>query len=242
MNERSTRIIGAYAVVAAIIATIVAPLLALSYFAIPDGIGSLDQGSVAAWAEPARSHLAGLVTWSSPDRVYATYVQVLGLCFPGLYLCARVVRSRRPAALGGVERWGWRLALAGYAIAGACLLVVSAMLVVADPNGDAVNTVFLAGMLPGMLLAVVGSSVLGIGLIRSGAVARVTGWLLALAIPLMVVGSGVLGHNSLGMAPLLIAWAVPGWHLARNEPIVGASSRRPTGNLATSDNSFSGSA
>ena len=74
------------AVGAAIAAVIISPLLALSYFGIPDGEGSLEQGSIAAWADPARTHLSGLLTWASPDRVYATYVQALGLLFPAVLL------------------------------------------------------------------------------------------------------------------------------------------------------------
>jgi hypothetical protein len=34
----------------------------------------------------------------------------------------------------------------------------------------------------------------------------------------MLLGSDVLGHNSLGMIPLFLAWAATGRHLWRTEP------------------------
>ncbi|MDQ3670566.1 MAG: hypothetical protein M3377_09860, partial [Actinomycetota bacterium] len=37
--------------------------------------------------------------------------------------------------------------------------------------------------------------------------AQAHAWLLALAIPLLVVGSAVVGHNSIGMVPLFVAGA-----------------------------------
>jgi hypothetical protein len=214
MSDRSNRIVGYYAVGAALAAALISPLLALAYFGTPDGAGSLDQGTVAAWADPTRAHLGGLLTWASPDRVYATYGQALGLLFPAVLLCARSVRATRPAAQGRLERWGWRTALLGYAIAALSLAIVSLMEIALNPNSDAVNGVFLAGMLPGMLLSVVGSNMLGIALVRARYVPRATAWLLALSIPLMIAGSGVLGHNSLGVIPLFAAWAVSGWRLA----------------------------
>jgi hypothetical protein len=178
-------------------------------------VGSLKQGSVAAWADPARTQLDGLLTWASPDRVYATYTQTLGLVFPAVLLCALAVRATRPAPEGRLERWGWRISLIGYAIAAISLAVVSLLEIGLNPNGSVVNAVFLAGMLPAMLLSVVGSNILGVALVRAGYVPRATAWLLALSIPLMIAGSGVLGHNSLGMIPLFVAWGVSGWRLAQ---------------------------
>ena len=59
---------------------------------------------------------------------------------------------------------------------------------------------------------------LGIALLRDRYAPRLTAWLLALAFPLMLVGSDVLGHNSLGMIPLFLAWAATGRHLWRTVP------------------------
>ena len=76
----------------------------------------------------------------------------------------------------------------------------------------------MALMVPGMLISVVGSTVLGIALLRAGYAPKLTAWLLALAIPLMLLASDCLGHNSLGLVPLFVAWAAAGRQLWRVEP------------------------
>jgi hypothetical protein len=214
MSERATRWVGRYAVVAAIIAMLVAPLLALSWFATDGGAEALDGRTVAAWAVPARDALDGLLTWASPDRVYATYLQVFALLFPAVFLCARAVRARGPDA-GRGEAWGWRVALVGYGIAAGGLLV-GFVVVLFGPRADvALNVVYLAALLPGTFLSVIGSSWLGIALLRHRFTPAATAWLLTLALPSMLVLPEVLGHNSLGMVPLVVAWGVAGARLWR---------------------------
>jgi hypothetical protein len=88
--------------------------------------------------------------------------------------------------------------------------------VLVGDNGDVLNVVFLALLVPGMFFSTVGSTVLGIALLRTSHRPRATGWLLALAFPLLIVGSGVLGHNSLGLLPLFAAWAATGAHGLRS--------------------------
>lgn len=78
-----------------------------------------------------------------------------------------------------------------------------------------------------MLLSVIGSTVLGIALLRACHAPRLTAWLLALAFPLLVVASDVLGHNSLGMIPIFVAWAASGRHLWRGEPSRAPSAAVP---------------
>ena len=58
-------------------------------------------------------------------------------------------------------------------------------------------------MVPGMLISIIGSTVLGIALLHAGYAPKLTAWLLALAIPLMFLASDGLGHNSLGLCPAL---------------------------------------
>jgi hypothetical protein len=226
----ATRLTGLYAMFAAAASLLFAPLLALSYFATEDGAEDLEIGTVSAWADPARDLAGGVLTWASPDRVYSTYLQLLALLFPAVFLCAHAVRARRPGPSGGLERWGWRIALAGYGLAAVGILAAAVVLFGGDPTSDALETVFLALMVPGMLITVIGSTVLGIALLRNGFMPRLTAWLLALAFPLLIVGSSVLGHNSLGMVPIFIAWGAAGWHLWRSErasvPSVAAPSQR----------------
>jgi hypothetical protein len=207
------RFAGLYAMVAGAASLIFAPLLALSYFATDDGAGELQTSTVSAWADPARDIAGGLLTWASPERVYATYIQVFAVLFGGLLLCATVVHGQaRPG--GGLERWGWRLALTGYRVLAVALLVAFVVLI-PESDGGGLNVVYLALLVPGMLLSVVGSTVLGIALVRAGYRPRATAWLLALALPLMLTGSDLLGHNSLGLVPLFVAWAVTGHKLWR---------------------------
>ena len=118
MLARSRSAIGLYAIVAAGVALLVAPLLALAYFDTADGVEYLDGATVAAWAVPARELAGGLVTFASPDRVYATYNQVLALMFPAVILTALAAGSERPLQRKRLERVGWGVAL----VATACSL------------------------------------------------------------------------------------------------------------------------
>ena len=68
MFDRVTRLTGLYALIAAAAAVLLAPLLALSYFATADGAEALETGTVSAWADPARDLIGGLVTWAERSR------------------------------------------------------------------------------------------------------------------------------------------------------------------------------
>jgi hypothetical protein len=212
MSDRATRLTGLYAVIAAIAAVVLSPLLALSYFATDEGADELEIGTVSAWADPARDLAGGSLTWASPDRVYSTYVQAFALLFPAVFVCARAVHARRSPA-GRTERWGWRIALVGYGLASVGLVAAFFSLLTADTEGSVLNVVFLTLMLPGMLVSVVGSTVLGVGLLRGHYRPRVISWLLALSFPSMVVVPSLLGHNSLGMLPVMVAWGATGLQL-----------------------------
>jgi hypothetical protein len=215
MAERTTRAAGLYAAVAAAAAVLLSPLLALSYFATSEGADELGTGTVSAWADPARDLVGSLLTWASADRVYATYVQAFAVLFPAVLLCALVVHRRRPAARSRLERWGWRIALFGYALASVGLGAAFVVLIAGSVAGDALNVVFLGVMLPAMLFSVLGSTVLGIALLRAGYRPKLTAWLLALAFPSMLAIPGLLGHNSLGMLPIFVAWGLTGLRLWR---------------------------
>jgi len=216
---------GLYAAIAAATAVILSPLLALSYFATGEGADELQNPTVAAWADPARDLIGPLLTWAAPERVYATYVQAFALLFPAVLLCAWAVRARRPRGTR-TERVGWRIALAGYGVATAGLLAAFVILIAGSIAGDALNIVFLTLLLPGMFLSAIGSTVLGIALLRGRYAPRLTPWLLTLAFPSMVVVPTLLGHNSLGMVPLMVAWGVTGLRLRRSGDTATAG---PTG-------------
>lgn len=229
MTNDARRFAGLYAAVAAALAVLLAPLLAMSYFATSEGAEELETGTVSLWAEQGRDLAGGLLTWASPERVYSTYVQAFAVLFAGVLLCAVAVRRSREPGSGG-ERWGWRIALAGYGLATAGLVGAFVALIPGDPANAALNIVFLALLLPGMFVSVIGSTVLGIAFLRSGYRPRATSWLLALALPAMVVVPTLLGHNSLGMLPLMVAWGVTGavlWRGGSARPeLAGAALRR----------------
>jgi hypothetical protein len=214
MHDR-TRLIGLYAVFAAAASFVLAPLLGLAYFGTEEGADELATPSVAAWAEPARDAVGPLLTFAAPDRVYSTYLQALALCFPAIVLCAWIARRRRPRQDRRLERWGWRIAFAGYLMLVTGLLGVSLVLVAGSPSNPAVNVFYLALVFPGILLATTGSTALGIALLRSDYRPRLTAWVLALVFPLWVVGDFVIGYNGIGLVPLLVAWGVTGRELAR---------------------------
>lgn len=211
MSPRTHHRIGSYAVIAAVAAFVLAPLLAIAYFATAEGAQYLESGTVAAWAEPGRDLTRRLVTFADAERVYATYTQVLALLFPAIFLSAAAVRSTRPTGISAPERWGWRLSLVGYGLFGAGLLLVALLLVGGNTGVAVIDVAFMALMLPGLLIGLVGSTVLGIAFMRAGFQPRTTVWLLALSLPLWFVGSGVLGHNSIGILPLFVAWAAAAW-------------------------------
>jgi hypothetical protein len=222
MSKRATLQTGLYAVIAAVVAVILSPLLALSYFATGEGADELQSRTVAAWASPTRDLVGGLLTWATPERVYATYVQTFALLFPAVLLCAWVVRARRPRGTR-TERVGWRIALTGYAIASTGLVAAFVILIAGSIAGGALNIVFLALLLPGMFLSAIGSTVLGIALLRSHYTPKLTAWLLTLALPSMLVVPTVLGHNSLGMVPIIVAWGATGMQIRRSENLATAA-------------------
>ena len=91
------------------------------------------------------------------------------------------------------------------------LLVVALVLQVNPTNvsdNSVVNVVFMAGAIPGLLLGCLGSAVLGVSLLRHGLQPRIASVLIVLALPLWIVGSIVLGHNSIGLVPQMIAWTL----------------------------------
>lgn len=214
MSDRVARFVGLYATIAAGVAAVVAPLLGLAYFAIPIGAEE-ETGTIAVWADPARELAGGLLTWASPDRVYASYTQVFALIVPAVLLCAWVTRARRGDAGSRLERWGWRVSLVAYGMLAVGLAAVALMLIGVSASSTTLDYAYLPLVFPGIVFGTIGSTVLGVGLLRAGYEPRATAWLLALVFPLWIVGDFVIGHNSLGLVPLFLAWATTGWRLFR---------------------------
>lgn len=206
MSDRAVRLAGLYAVAAALASFVLTPLLALSYFATDDGASELETDTVSAWAEPARDLAGGLLTFASANTVYFVFLKSLMLIAPSLLVCGLAVRSRRRPPISSAERWGWRIALFGYGL-------LALGVVVALPVDLALSIAFFGLIVPGLVLSTIGSTVLGTALLRSTYRPRVTPVLLVLSVPFWLVGSDLLGHNSLGLVPLFVAWGVTGWQL-----------------------------
>jgi hypothetical protein len=204
---RNSRAVTLYSVVAGICAVLFSPLLAMAYFATAEGAEELEIGTISAWAEPGRDLAGSLLTFASPDGVYKTYTLIFALLFPAVILAHSVVRSQRPTTQTKPERWGWRLTRVGYIMFGTGLVIVAVALFVTASDSPIVDGAFMGLMFPGLLLSLIGSGVLGVALLRAGYRPRLAAWLLALAFPLWIVGDFIIGHNSIGLVPLFVAWA-----------------------------------
>jgi hypothetical protein len=227
MLARYRSTIGLYAIVAAITAVVIEPLLAVAYFDTVGGAEQLDVATVAAWAVPARDLLGGLVTWASSDVVYNTYTLILALMFPAVVATALVTRAQRPEPRKRPERIGWRIALTGYALFGTGVLLLAILLISGTASDPIIDAGFMGLMIPGMLLSMIGSTILGIVFLRTRHQPRLTAWLLAFSLPLLIVGSAVVGHNGFGILPLMIAWAATAsrWRTADAAPPTQKASR-----------------
>ena len=215
MSDR-TRFIGLYAAAAAAASLFITPLLGLAYFATEHGKDELETGSISAWAEPASDAAGSLLTFAGPDRVYSTYLQAFALFIPAVLLTALIVRSSWVPQSKRPGRWAWRVALIGYVLLAAGAGAIGLVLIGGDPSAAIVDALFLGLLFPGIVLSTIGSSAVGVGLLRSGYRPRLTAWLLALVFPLWVIGDFIVGHNSIGLVPLMLAWGATGLQLWRD--------------------------
>jgi hypothetical protein len=207
VSEGTAHVVGRAAWIAAWAGVILAPIHALSRFATADGREDLDFTPTRLWAEPAADRLRPLLDWADPDTVYVTYGKGWFLIFLAATACAFVVRgARSPRGLGGpplvrLERIAWPVALTG--------LVLATASVVGDYFTPWIDESFLFLGIPGMLISVLGSLLLGVALLRRGFRPRTTGWLLVLWFPLLVVLSSVVALGAAAL-PMVFAWGLAG--------------------------------
>lgn len=201
----SRRWIGRSAWVMAWVGLVVGELHALARYATADGKGDLADPLTRAWAVPAARALRPLLDWAGPYTVYLTYGKVWLPVFVAFTACAFLVyRLRRPARF---EKWAWRVALLGYGLA-----TLSVLLEYFTPWTD---QAFAALTLPGVLVSMVGSTLLGIALLRGGFRPRTSAVLLVACIPVFVA---IIQVTSMGNAvlPLAFAFGVAGRRIARD--------------------------
>jgi hypothetical protein len=208
-SAKHQRMVGRFAWVMAWVGLVMGQLHALARHNTHDGRADLQQPLTRLWSDPARHALKPLLGWANPDAVYLTYGKIWLPVFAAFTLCAFVVyRRRRPA---GFEKWAWRIALVGYVWA--CVGVFCDYWTQWATYNGFFDAAF-AITLPGLLLTLVGSTLLGIALLRNGLVPRTPAWLLALMVPLAI---GIDQVTSLGNValPVMFAFGILGHRIAR---------------------------
>ena len=216
--ERHSTAIGRYAWWAAWFGLFAGQLHALSRHATAEGSGDLALPLTRAWAEPAADALRPLLEWGDPDLVYVTYGKLWVPVFLGFTLCAFLVHHRRQPA--GFERWAWRVVLLGYSWA-----TVGVALTYWTQWGGEYNAFFEVAFLvtvPGLLLTLLGSTVLGVALVRNGLRPRLSAWLLLATFPLALAITQV---TSLGSAavPVMFGFALLGRRIAHFQEVVSTA-------------------
>jgi hypothetical protein len=181
-----------------------------------DGKGDLDLWATRVWSDPTRSALKPLLDWGTVDQVYLTYGKIWLPVFLGFTLCAFVVRRRRQPVTG-FEKWAWRVALTGYVWAVVSVFGDYWLQWGTTINDPLLTATFVIG-LPGLLVMMTGSTMLGIALLRRRAVPRAAGWLLALTVPLAFLITMVTSMGSMAL-PVMFAFGLLGRRIARDEPV-----------------------
>ena len=205
----SQRAVGRFAWAMAWVGLVMGQLHALARHNTADGKEDLELPLTRAWSDPARELLSPLLGWADPDAVYLTYGKLWLPVFVAFTACAFVVyRRRRPR---GFEKWAWRVALFGYCYA---TVAVGAEYWTQLADYNAIfEPVFLLSV-PGILISLLSSTVLGITLLVKRAGMPVTGWLLAVIIPFGLAISMVTSLGSVAL-PMMFAFGVAGRRIAR---------------------------
>lgn len=226
MIDGNERQIGGFAWVMAWVGLGVGQLHALSRFATEAGQEDLQLPGVAAWAEPAGGWLSPLLTWADPDLVYVTYGKIWLPVFVAFTLCAVVTYRRRQPA--GFEKLAWRLAISAYALACTGVFLNYWTQWTGNYDGEGIEgslfSMAWVVTLPGMLLTLLSSTVLGVTLLVRRFRPTLPALLLAAMIPLVF---GILQVTSMGSAalPVMFAFGLLGRRIARAETSYQAPDR-----------------
>jgi len=183
---------GLAALVGATIGILYAPLYALAYFATADGAESLaEEPPIMAWHEAARPVLEPLLTFASPDTVYLMYGKASLFMILGWLAGTLAQHARQAAHAGKLEQWGFRIVLCAMS-----LMTIGSVgaYYVGSVVAGAVDFSFLAFLVPGMLVMLIGWPLLGIATLRAGVAPRWGAWLLIVGFfPGMIVLSFIFG-------------------------------------------------
>ena len=170
-------------------------LHALSRFETEDGKSDLELPLTRAWAEPAARAVRPLLDWGDPDFVYWNYGKIWLPVFAAMTLCALVVfRHRQPV---GFERVAWQVALTGYALA--------TLSVVGDYFTPWTELSFVVLGLPGLALTALGSTALGVVLLKRRRRPRILGIALLAFIPTTLLITEITSMGNI-ILPIAFAW------------------------------------
>jgi hypothetical protein len=175
-----------------------APFYSLAYFATDEG----DPGAGSFWAEPAADLLEPLLTFASADVVRVTYGKVWLFVWAGMLVGLIGLHARHAGRGGRLERWGFRVNLAGLA-----LLTIGAFVSFWLGVRGVDFGAFI--LFPGLLLVAIGAPIFGVGAWRVGVAPRTGALLLAVGGPAIIVISEIATLGG-GFILLYIAWAVVG--------------------------------
>jgi hypothetical protein len=213
-SSRTQARVGRFAWAMAWFGLVMGQLHALARHNTADGKEDLQAWTTRVWSDPARSALRPLLDWADPDTVYLTYGKLWLPVFVALTLCAFAVRRQRDPR--GVERWAWRVVLVGYCYA--CVSVVVEYWTQWTDYSSFFDVAFLL-TLPAIPVIMIGSTVLGVTLLRRGFRPRATAWLLAVAFPMAIL---IPAFTSLGniILPIAFAFGIAGRRMAVRAPAV----------------------
>lgn len=209
-SVRVRRWIGRIAWIAVWVGLVGGQLHALARHATADGQADLELWTTRSWAVPAAQLLAPMLSWANPDVVYLTYGKVWFLVSAATAACAFLVHRLR--APQGFEKWAWRVALTGY--------VASTIACFLDywTQWTAYNVfieIALAISIPAMVLELVGSTLLGIALLRQRFRPRAVPWLLVAYLPFAIAITYVTSLGNVGLL-VLLAFGLLGRRIARD--------------------------
>lgn len=211
-NDLRHRRIGQAAWVMAWVGLVMGQLHAMARHNTADGKSDLESGTTRVWSDPARDFFSPLLDWANPDAVYLTYGKIWFPVFAAFTACAFVLYQRRRPQ--GFEKFAWRFALVAYTWA--CVAVLVTYWTQWTHATALLDQAFLFLDIPGVLLTGIGSTMLGITLVRHGFRPRTSAWLLVLAVPLSLVLDLVTSMGS-GALPEMFAFGIAGHQLSKGE-------------------------
>jgi hypothetical protein len=197
---------GLAAMLGSVLGILVAPVITSAYSLSEDGAGHSPP-----W-EPAFSDLLSpLFGFASPEVVYATYGRLYLVVFVGFLLGLIALRVQQRGRVGRLGEWGLRLSLIGVALN--LFGNIPDYWFGEDTWFEALG--FLVGTVLGFLLLVVGATMLGVALVRTGTLTRLGAGLLVLSLPGIILLT-LIGFGNIPSGPALwfcFAWLVLGYVL-----------------------------